>query len=204
MSVVTYCVWPPFCSFVLAETVVGALARVLREDWKRNTELATNIIYVFFCFSSFTQFHGVVSHFKVGSLCMGIVEHELKKHDMWQEELQTKKKSYILVVYFKTLRASLAMRVLNCKFPPPKFSCCKCTTCIKLCLELLLKVEGSFLNAVYLMQTKRMPLWGRLMRKPTDISSCLLKSRNSYFEVLWYKKESAWVHYVLRGSTSPT
>ena len=47
--------------------MVGALARVLREDWKRNTELSTNIIYVFFCFSSFSQFHGVIAHFKVGS-----------------------------------------------------------------------------------------------------------------------------------------
>ena len=73
--------------------MVGALARVLREDWKRNTDLATNIIYIFFCFSSFSQFHGVVAHFKIGSLCMSIIEHELKKHDMWLEELQTKRKN---------------------------------------------------------------------------------------------------------------
>lgn len=33
------------------ETALGALARVLREDWKQSVELATNIIYVFFCFS---------------------------------------------------------------------------------------------------------------------------------------------------------
>lgn len=74
------------------ETVVGALARVLREDWKKSTELATNIIYIFFCFSSFTQFHGVILHFKIGALCMNIVEHELKKYDLWNEELQKKKK----------------------------------------------------------------------------------------------------------------
>ncbi len=74
-----------------SETVVGALARVLREDWKKSTELATNIIYIFFCFSSFSQFHGVVSHFKVGALCMGIIEHELKKYELWKEELQKKK-----------------------------------------------------------------------------------------------------------------
>ena len=57
----------------LSETVVGALARVLREDWKKNTELSTNIIYIFFCFSSFSQFHGVIAHFKVshsqGQVC---------------------------------------------------------------------------------------------------------------------------------------
>lgn len=75
------------------ETIVGALARVLREDWKKSTELATNIIYIFFCFSSFSQFHGVVSHFKVGALCMNIIEHELKKYDMWTEEISKKRRN---------------------------------------------------------------------------------------------------------------
>ncbi len=50
----------------------------------------------------FFQFHGVVSHFKVGALCMGIVEHELKKYDLWQEELQKKKVAgEALMCYFK-------------------------------------------------------------------------------------------------------
>ncbi|XP_045200399.1 kinesin-associated protein 3-like [Mercenaria mercenaria] len=75
------------------ETVVSALARVLRDDWKKSSELATNIIYIFFCFSSFTQFHGVILHFKIGALCMNIVEHELKKYDLWKEELEKKKKA---------------------------------------------------------------------------------------------------------------
>ncbi|KAF1385286.1 hypothetical protein PFLUV_G00106150 [Perca fluviatilis] len=60
------------------ETALGALARVLREDWKHSVDLATTIIYVFFCFSSFSQFHGLVTHFKIGALCMNIIEHELK------------------------------------------------------------------------------------------------------------------------------
>ncbi|CAH8645191.1 unnamed protein product [Schistosoma margrebowiei] len=47
------------------ETLVGALARVLREDWKKSTDLATNIAYIFFCFSSFSNFHGVILHFKI-------------------------------------------------------------------------------------------------------------------------------------------
>ncbi len=90
-SLVVLMKWKITVVFLFAEIVVGALARVLREDWKRSTELATNIIYIFFCFSSFSQFHGVVSHFKVGALCMGIIEHELKKYDLWKEELQKKK-----------------------------------------------------------------------------------------------------------------
>ncbi|XP_018532192.1 kinesin-associated protein 3a isoform X1 [Lates calcarifer] len=76
------------------ETALGALARVLREDWKQSVDLATTITYIFFCFSSFSQFHGLVTHFKIGALCMNIIEHELKRYDLWQDELQKKKKAY--------------------------------------------------------------------------------------------------------------
>uniref|UniRef100_A0A8C1HDN6 Kinesin-associated protein 3a n=2 Tax=Cyprinus carpio TaxID=7962 RepID=A0A8C1HDN6_CYPCA len=78
------------------ETALGALARVLREDWKQSVDLATTIIYVFFCFSSFSQFHGLITHYKIGALCMSIIEHELKRYDLWQDELQKKKKADIL------------------------------------------------------------------------------------------------------------
>uniref|UniRef100_A0A4W4GZV7 Kinesin-associated protein 3b n=1 Tax=Electrophorus electricus TaxID=8005 RepID=A0A4W4GZV7_ELEEL len=78
------------------ETALGALARVLREDWKHSVELATTIVYIFFCFSSFSQFHGLITHYKIGALCMNIVEHELKRYDLWQDELQKKSKAYIL------------------------------------------------------------------------------------------------------------
>lgn len=49
------------------ETVLGALARVLREDWKKSLDLSYNIVYIFFCFSVFSNFHTVISHFKVSS-----------------------------------------------------------------------------------------------------------------------------------------
>ncbi|KGL99542.1 Kinesin-associated protein 3, partial [Charadrius vociferus] len=82
---------------LINETALGALARVLREDWKQSVELATNIIYVFFCFSrcfflqcSFSQFHGIITHYKIGALCMNIIDHELKRHELWQEELAKK------------------------------------------------------------------------------------------------------------------
>lgn len=41
---------------LLNETALGALARVLREDWKQSVELATNIIYIFFAFPAFLSF----------------------------------------------------------------------------------------------------------------------------------------------------
>lgn len=36
---------------MLTEAALGALARVLREDWKQSVDLATTITYIFFCFS---------------------------------------------------------------------------------------------------------------------------------------------------------
>ncbi|XP_058653620.1 kinesin-associated protein 3b isoform X3 [Onychostoma macrolepis] len=75
------------------EAAIGALARVLREDWKHSVELATTIVYVFFCFSSFSQFHGLITHYKIGVLCMNIIEQELKKYDLWQDELEKKSKA---------------------------------------------------------------------------------------------------------------
>lgn len=75
------------------ETVMSALARILREEWKSSTELTTNIIYTFFCFSSFTEFHAVIVHHKVGALCMHILEQESHKHALWLDELAKKQRN---------------------------------------------------------------------------------------------------------------
>ncbi|KAK3889150.1 hypothetical protein Pcinc_006727 [Petrolisthes cinctipes] len=74
------------------ETVLGALARVLREDWKKSLDLSYNIVYTFFCFSVFTEFHTVISHFKIGSLCMDIIDGELQRTDQYREQLTKRKK----------------------------------------------------------------------------------------------------------------
>ncbi|XP_077547020.1 kinesin associated protein 3 isoform X3 [Haemaphysalis longicornis] len=46
------------------DTLLCALARVLREDGRRDTQLATNLAYVFFCLSTFSQFHPVIAEYK--------------------------------------------------------------------------------------------------------------------------------------------
>ncbi len=74
------------------ETLLGALSRVLREEWKTSIELTTNIVYVFFCLSTFSQFHPIVSRYKVGSLVMDIVEYELGRYHQYHEEYVRKKK----------------------------------------------------------------------------------------------------------------
>ena len=70
------------------ETLLGALSRVLREEWKVSIELCTNIIYVFFCFSTFTQFHPIIARYKIGSLLMEIIDYEIKRYTQWSDDLR--------------------------------------------------------------------------------------------------------------------
>lgn len=82
------------CFDFFLETVVSALARILREEWKASTELTTNIIYTFFCFSSFSEFHPVIITQKVGAMCMTILDYELNKYKQWTEEITEKQKMF--------------------------------------------------------------------------------------------------------------
>ena len=54
------------------DTLIGALSRVLRDDWAKSLELASNIIYIFFCFSSFHCFHSIITNYKIGALCIQV------------------------------------------------------------------------------------------------------------------------------------
>ncbi|CAG0887335.1 unnamed protein product [Cyprideis torosa] len=69
------------------DVMLSALARVLREDWKRNYDLTVNLLYCFYCFSVFTKFHGVIQERRLGSLCMEIIEFEVTRRSQWLEGL---------------------------------------------------------------------------------------------------------------------
>ncbi|PZC78816.1 kinesin-associated protein 3 [Helicoverpa armigera] len=73
------------------EALLSALSRVLREEWKRSIELSTNIVYTFFCFSTYNEFHPVIIQYKIGSLCMDVIDYELKRYDQWKEKVEGKK-----------------------------------------------------------------------------------------------------------------
>uniref|UniRef100_A0AAF5PNU0 Kinesin-associated protein 3 n=1 Tax=Wuchereria bancrofti TaxID=6293 RepID=A0AAF5PNU0_WUCBA len=68
------------------EVLMGALVRVLRDDWKKSFELATNIITVFYNFSIYINFHQILAHHKIGSLSMQIVDYGLKRWEAWKAE----------------------------------------------------------------------------------------------------------------------
>ncbi len=65
---------------------------------------------------SFLQFHGLITHYKIGALCMNIIEHELKKYDLWHDELEKKSKAYILFINLFAIQKWIAQN-----------KCVKCT-----------------------------------------------------------------------------
>ncbi|XP_032289317.1 kinesin-associated protein 3 isoform X2 [Drosophila virilis] len=74
-----------------SEACLSALSRVLREDWRKSLDLSTNIIYIFFCFSTYTKFHPLIVQYKIGSLCMDIIDFELRRYETMRNELDVRK-----------------------------------------------------------------------------------------------------------------
>lgn len=74
---------------------MSALSRVLREDNRKSTLLNTNIITIFYCFSQFPQYHGVITANKVGDMCLRIVEMEVKRFGMWTGDLKAKEEKCV-------------------------------------------------------------------------------------------------------------
>ncbi|EFO97552.1 CRE-KAP-1 protein [Caenorhabditis remanei] len=70
------------------ETLMMALARVFREDWKKHFEVGTNIMNLFVNMSKFSMFHGILLHHKIGSLCVSAIEHETKRYDLWIADMK--------------------------------------------------------------------------------------------------------------------
>ncbi|KAI6189139.1 hypothetical protein M3Y98_00430200 [Aphelenchoides besseyi] len=69
------------------DVLIGALTRVLREDSKKNYELATNLASIFVQLSIFTKFHSLLSHHKIGALSLQLIESELKRYELWCEKM---------------------------------------------------------------------------------------------------------------------
>ncbi|XP_014251703.1 kinesin-associated protein 3 isoform X2 [Cimex lectularius] len=71
-----------------SDPVLSALARVLREDYKKSIDLSINILSIFHSFSCFTQFHSLILQYKIGSLSISIIEYELPLYAQWKSEIQ--------------------------------------------------------------------------------------------------------------------
>jgi len=77
--------------FLENETLIGALGRILQEDRKKSTELVTNILEIFFCFSNFSQLHNILIQNKIGDTCLRQINLENKRYDVRVAEMNKSK-----------------------------------------------------------------------------------------------------------------
>lgn len=61
-------------------TVLGALSRTLREDFKKNTDVTTVLMQIFYAMSHFSQLHATLTEHGVVDMTLQVVELEHKRH----------------------------------------------------------------------------------------------------------------------------
>lgn len=79
-------------------TIMGALARVLQEEFKKSVELTFNILRIFLAFSNFMEMHGLLANHRVGMLTMKVIDYEVRRWDHREEERQRKEEDYADIV----------------------------------------------------------------------------------------------------------
>ena len=67
-------------------TVMGALTRVLQEDFKKSAELTFTILKIFLSFSNFVEMHTLMASYRIGLLTMKSVEYEIKRAELRETE----------------------------------------------------------------------------------------------------------------------
>lgn len=67
-------------------TVMGALTRVLQEEFKKSVDLTFNILRIFLAFSNFMEMHGLMANYRIGLLTLKAVEYEIKRAEHLEAE----------------------------------------------------------------------------------------------------------------------
>ncbi|KAL5237021.1 hypothetical protein ACI65C_004431 [Semiaphis heraclei] len=70
-----------------SEPTMSALARVLREEYRKSFELSSNIINIFLCFSAYKIFHKMLIDHKICLLCVEVLEYELNRYDKLKSQI---------------------------------------------------------------------------------------------------------------------
>jgi len=58
------------------DTLLDALARMAREEYKKNTELTTTLMEILYCISHYSDFHRALTTRRVGEVAMKVAELE--------------------------------------------------------------------------------------------------------------------------------
>ena len=77
---------------------MGALARVLQEEFKKSVELTFNILRIFLAFSNFMEMHGLLANHRVGMLTMKVVDYEVKRWGHREDERVAREAEYHEIV----------------------------------------------------------------------------------------------------------
>ena len=72
------------------ETMLGAVSRTLQEDGKKNVDLALNIVYIYWAFSNYSQFHPLLAQHQAGATTLRFVDFEIKRFEARQKDFATK------------------------------------------------------------------------------------------------------------------
>lgn len=67
-------------------TVMGAITRVLQEEYKKSVDLTFNILRIFLAFSNFVEMHALMSNYRIGVLTMKAIEFEVKRSELREAE----------------------------------------------------------------------------------------------------------------------
>uniref|UniRef100_A0A915PQC9 Kinesin-associated protein 3 n=1 Tax=Setaria digitata TaxID=48799 RepID=A0A915PQC9_9BILA len=147
------------------EVLMGALVRVLRDDWKKSFELATNIVTIFYNLSLYTNFHPFLAHHKIGSLTMQIVDYGLKRWEAWKAETYHNNEC-------TTRRLNLAI--------------CKQQQLLAICLNLLLNLAEDIKVEMKMVNRRMVSLLSKCIEDRNAVLSLLLCAINFLLKLSIY------------------
>ena len=62
------------------ESLLPAISRTLRDDFKKSLDLSLYLLNVFYAYSHFTDFHSLLIQNQVGDTCQKIIDYEIKRY----------------------------------------------------------------------------------------------------------------------------
>jgi len=62
------------------ESLLPAVSRILRDDYKKSLDLSLYLLNVFYAYSHFTEFHSLLIENEIGDKCVKIIEYEIKRY----------------------------------------------------------------------------------------------------------------------------
>jgi len=103
------------------EQLIGVMSRLLREEGRKSMELSLNIVWCFYHFSYYRDFHPVILNNQVGDMILKLILLEIKRYNQRQDDIaklsdkvkvkeaeeklrrQCKKQERLLAVSFRVL-----------------------------------------------------------------------------------------------------